>query len=55
MKKISTADTTDKNQEPEQQKKVPAKKTTAAHEPDESEKAPVSRRFEKGYIVETPD
>ena len=55
MKKIHPANTKDKDQVPVKQKKVSAKKISATNEHADSEKAPVGRRFEKGYIIETPD
>jgi hypothetical protein len=55
MKKNCPADTKVKNQEQAKQKKVSAKKISISNEHADSEKAPVGRRFEKGYIVETPD
>ena len=55
MKKIHPANTKDKDQVPVKQKKVSAKKIFATNEHADSEKAPVGRRFEKGYIIETPD
>jgi hypothetical protein len=44
-----------KNQKLKRRKEVDAKKTSASHKLLDSRKTPVGRRFEKGYIVETPD